>query len=140
MPPVLARTVLAPRGLDRRGLVAAGLSLALGGCVATSPPRLALTEEGGEPGLEPLLGIRAEADGLVIRLASRGCLSKADLTFYVARRPEGAAIAFARRRLETCPRRPSPPVELRFSYDELGVAPRGRLTVLNPMRTARAPG
>ncbi|MBI1685737.1 hypothetical protein I4Q42_18880 [Caulobacter hibisci] len=110
--------------------------LLLSGCatVPEGPPRL-LPAGADAPGeLEPLLAVRAEAGGLVIRLKSRGCLRKEDLRFFVER--GGApSVAFARRRLETCKSGGADEAEVRFGWDELGLAGARAVRVMNPFNT-----
>lgn len=116
-------------GFSRRGLVVAGLALGLAGC-ATTPLLVAAAPDETFPELEPLLGARAEADGLIIRVTSKGCATKADFVFRVDRGSGHAVIAFARRRLETC-KGPAGAAALRFAYDELGLTRADRFVVAN---------
>lgn len=86
--------------------------------------------------LEPLYAVTAGPHGLTVRVGSKGCTRKADFTFYVARKPGGAQIAFGRKRLEACkPKRPGH-ADLVFTYAELGVSADTPLFILNPI----APG
>ena len=119
-------------GLDRRGLLAAGLLLALGGCATSRGVTLVLRsgQEAGE--LEALRGVTAGPEGLALRVASSGCTRKEDFVFYVDRGTAPPTLAFARKRLDACRGAPTE-TELAFSYDELGVAAQGRLVVLNPV-------
>ena len=121
--------------VDRRGLLAAGLLLALGGCAARGGARLVTTAAG--PGeLETLKAATATPDGLVLSVASRGCTAKMDFTFYVDRAGGELAIAFARKRLDVC--RAAPGVtELRFGYAELGLAGGETIRLLNPVGSGR---
>ncbi|MGR4863023.1 hypothetical protein [Caulobacter sp. LARHSG274] len=122
--------------LDRRGLLAAGLALGLGGCAGRGGVRLVATATG--PGeLETLKAISADAAGLTIRVASHGCTRKADFAFYVDRTGLQPTIAFARKRLDVCPALETGEAVLAFSYAELGVSGQGRLVVLNPVGEGR---
>lgn len=123
-------------GLDRRGLLAAGLVLALGGCATRGPSGrgggvslvLRPDPEAGE--LETLRGVLADETGVVILVVSTGCTAKADFTTYVVREAGQRALAFARKRLDVC--RAAPHVqEVRFSYEELGLARDETVRVLN---------
>lgn len=119
----------------RRGLLATGLLLALGGCAGRGMLLVAgATGETAE--LEPLKAVTAGSSGLTLRVASSGCTHKADFAFYVDRAASPPTVAFARKRLDTC-RAEAGEVELSFSYAELGVAGQGRLAVLNLVETTR---
>ncbi len=116
---------------SRRGFVLAGAALGLCGCATT--PVLAPARPGDVlPELEPLLAVRTEADGLTIRVASRGCTKREDFVFRVEPRGQGVAVAFARRRLDVCRAPDAAPVELRFGYDALGLRPGQDVLILNP--------
>ena len=117
--------------LDRRGLLATGLLLALGGCATRGGARLIAGATG--PGeLESLEAASAGVDGLTLRVASHGCTTKADFAFYIDRSGREPAIAFARKRLDVCRAAPEV-VELRFSYEELGLSGGGTVRLLNPV-------
>jgi hypothetical protein len=120
--------------LDRRGLLATGLLLALGGCAGRGV--LLVAGATGETELEPLEAIAAGPTGLTFRVASSGCTRKADFAFYIDRAASPPTVAFARKRLDICHAQAGQ-VELSFSYAELGVAGQGRLAVLNPVETTR---
>ena len=117
---------------NRRALLAA---LLLSGCatVPSRPPRLLPGDPDLFGELEPLLGARAEADGLVIRLSSHGCLRKEDLRFFVDRSDAIPDLAFARRRLETCKGGAPGETEIRFGWSELGIAGASAVRLLNPL-------
>ncbi|CAN5216973.1 hypothetical protein BH10PSE4_BH10PSE4_07580 [soil metagenome] len=117
--------------LDRRGLLATGLLLALGGCASQGGVRL-IAEAAGPGELETLDAAIAQAEGLTLRVASYGCTTKADFTFYIDRAGREPAIAFARRRLDVCRAAPGV-VTLRFDYGELGLSRGGAVRLLNPV-------
>lgn len=114
--------------VSRRGFVLAGAALALSGC-ATAP-----VLKSGETllELEPLLSVSADAGGVTIKVASRGCARREDFVFRVEPRGRDMAVAFARRRLEVCRSPAVQPMALRFSYDELGVKAGQGVVILNP--------
>jgi hypothetical protein len=118
-------------GLDRRGLLATGLLLALGGCATMGGVRL-ITGAAGSGELESLDAATADAGGLTLRVASHGCTTKADFAFYVDRGGPEPAIAFARKRLDVCRAAPEV-VELSFGYEELGLSGGGAVRLLNPV-------
>jgi hypothetical protein len=118
--------------LDRRRLLSAGLLLALGGC-ATRDGVTLVVRPGQETGeLEALKGARTAATGLVLKVLSQGCTTKADFTFYAGRDGRDQTIAFARKRLDVCKAAPNV-VEVSFSYDELGLAGARTVRLLNPV-------
>lgn len=119
--------------LDRRRLLAAGLFLAVGGCAErTSGVTLTAGGNNAPAELEAINSIKADATGLTLLVASTGCTTREDFTFYVDRSGPQATVAFARKRLDLCRRTPTT-TALRFSYQELGVPGQGRLAVLNPV-------
>jgi len=109
--------------------VFAAAALALAGC-ATTPVLLAATPGETFPELEPLLAAKAGPGALTIRVTSKGCAAKADFVFRVDRKNGHAVVAFARRRLETC-KGPTEAVDLRFTYDELGLTHADRIIIAN---------
>lgn len=79
--------------------------------------------------------VRAGPEGLVIEVASRGCEGRPDLVFHVERRGGVAAVAFARRRLQTCRGAPPGWVEAAFSRQDLGLSAGEAVFILNPLST-----
>lgn len=122
--------------LDRRRLLAAGLFLALGGCAGRGGVTLVTSGRGVPAELEALSAVEADATGLTLRVASTGCTTREDFTFYVDRSGPQPAVAFARKRLDLCRRAPTT-AAVRFSYQELGLPGQGRLAVLNPVGAPR---
>jgi hypothetical protein len=124
--------------MHRRALLACGLILAAAGW--TSWPHAEAMAQPGLEILEPVYAVIATPAGLMIRVASRGCTTKPDFTFYVSRKPEGVSVAFGRRSAETCkPTKAPGHVDLTFSYAELGVGADTPLSVLNPIVAAPLP-
>jgi hypothetical protein len=121
--------------LDRRGLLATGLLLALGGCAGRGGVTLVTTAGDEAGGLETLKAVSAGPTALTIRVASSGCTAKADFAFYVERSGPRPTIAFARRRVDACHADGPGEALLTFSYGELGLAGAGKLVVLNPLST-----
>jgi hypothetical protein len=117
---------------DRRRLLAAGLFLALGGCAGRGGVTLLTGGRNAPAELEALSALEADATGLTLRVASSGCTTRDDFTFYVDRSGAQPSVAFARKRLDVCRRAPTT-AAVRFSYQELGVPGQGRLAVLNPV-------
>jgi hypothetical protein len=113
---------------SRRFLLASGLALIAAGC-ATRPSLL--TSDQTWPELEPVR-VTAERGGLTVRLASTGCIVKADIVVHIDRTQALAMLAFARRRLETCRFGEEGAVDLVFSYEALGLRRGERFAVANP--------
>ena len=117
--------------MTRRFALFAALLL-ISGCATRavySSPDVGMVE------LEPLLSAEVRADSLVIRVLSRGCTTKADMAFFVERAGSRAAVAFGRKRVETCDGQPAP-LEIVFSYSELGLKPGQSVAIVNPLSTA----
>jgi len=117
--------------LDRRRLLATGLLLALGGCTTPRGITLVAGARSETAALEPLKQVSADRDGVTIGVISTGCTRKEDFAFYIDRSGAEPAIAFARKRLDAC-HDPASTIALTFAYAELGLAPSGRLRLLNP--------
>ena len=122
--------------LDRRRLLTSGLLLALGGCAGRGGVILVTGGRSAPAGLEALGAVEADPTGLILRVASTGCTTRDDFTFYVDRSGHQPAVAFARKRLDLC-RRARTTTAVRFTYQELGVSGRGQLAVLNPVERLR---
>ncbi|MDO9335058.1 MAG: hypothetical protein Q7T61_01530 [Caulobacter sp.] len=82
--------------------------------------------------LEPLLGAEVRADSLVIRVTSTGCTTKADIAWFVERLGNRVAVAFGRNRIDACKAAPTP-MEIAFSYAELGLKPGQSVAIVNPL-------
>lgn len=82
--------------------------------------------------LEPLLGAEVRADTLVIRVTSTGCTAKADIAWFVEKAGNRAAVAFGRKKLDACKTAPQP-MEIAFSYAELGLKPGQAVAIVNPL-------
>jgi hypothetical protein len=122
--------------MNRRLFVLA--SLALGGCATLAPPSVA--PRGPLAELEPLYSAVAGRDALIIRVPSNGCTAKADFAFYVERRGEAVTLAFGRRRIDPCKSFAMGQAELSFTWEELGLAPRTPVFLLNPLTAWTGPG
>ncbi len=120
--------------MDRRSLILLG-ALALAGCATTQRPapraRIGPTDIIFQA-LEPLASASSGPEGLTIRMASGGCVAKADIAFHVEMINGAAYVAFARRRVGGCTGGASV-ADVVFSYAELGVSPRVSVFLLNPI-------
>jgi len=114
-------------------------AMALGGCATVSPPKVSPAPATfGE--LEPLYSAQAGRDALTIQVSSNGCTSKADFAFYVQRRGEAVVLAFGRKRVDVCKSFAQGKTALSFSWEELGLTPRGPVVLLNPLTAWTGPG
>ena len=119
--------------MNRRVFLLAGL-MTLGAC-ATRPVLVAGPAGSALEELEPLYGVSSNWRRVTVLVASRGCATRADFVSHVERGRGGpAAIAFARRRIETCPTGARRLTAVTFSYEQLGLAPGAPYYVLNPVR------
>ena len=82
--------------------------------------------------LEPLISAEVRADSLVIRVTSTGCTAKEDFAFFVERQGNRVAVAFGRRKMDHCKAAPRP-MEIAFSYGELGLKPGQAVAIVNPL-------
>jgi hypothetical protein len=123
--------------MDRRVFLLA--ALALGGCATVAPPTVTPAPRAyGE--LEPLYSAQAGRDALTIQVGSNGCTAKADFAFYVERRGEAVTLAFGRRRVDPCKSFAQGKAALSFTWEELGLAPRASVVLLNPLTAWTGPG
>ena len=83
--------------------------------------------------LEPLIAARAGPEALTITVASHGCTKKEDFAVFVERKGAAVQLAFGRRKIDAC-KAAARPVELTFSYAELGVAAPEPVFLLNPLK------
>ena len=79
--------------------------------------------------LEPLYRAEAGPNGMTISIGSNGCTTKAEVSFYVERRRRGVALAFGRKRIDTCKTIAAGRTDLSFSWAELGLAPASAVRV-----------
>jgi hypothetical protein len=130
--------------MNRRGLLLGFGAVTLAGCatrgapapVASAPaaaPAPAVVPPGPGPAeLEPIYAVNATRSGLMVRVASNGCTTKADFAFFVERKNGATTVAFARRRLDNCRTIQAGHADLEFTLVELGIAPDTPVYVLNP--------
>jgi hypothetical protein len=117
--------------MDRRVFLLA--ALALGGCATAGPPARIAPAPGALAELEPLYSAQAGRDALTIRVAANGCTAKADFAFYVERRGDAVTLAFGRKRVDPCKSFVMGHADLAFTWEELGLAPRASVFLLNPL-------
>jgi hypothetical protein len=121
--------------MNRRLFVLAGFAAA--GCATLPPTLVAPRPDEVLAELETVHGFAAGPGGLRLTVSSHGCTARADWVFYAERREDRVALAFARRRLDTCRALPDGRTELFFPWRELGLASGVRVSLLNPVSTVR---
>lgn len=103
--------------------------LALAGCAATA---IYSAPDAGMVELEPLLGMSVARDSLTIRVVSTGCTTRESFAFFVERKHNRYAVAFGRKALDRCKAAPSP-MDLTWTYEELGLPAGSAVAVVNPL-------
>ena len=100
---------------------------------ATPGPPTSGSATSGLAELEPLYGADAGREAIVISVSSNGCTVKADFAFHVEQSGPTTTLAFGRKRIDTCKSFAMGRTDLRFTWAELGVAPRTPVVLLNPL-------
>lgn len=113
------------------GLLLSGVLLLAGACVSHTSALPMLTS--GQPGvLEPIYAAAVAGDVAVVRVASNGCTTKADLHPYLAR--TGGVTVMTVRRIgnDDCQSPNEDGLELQWTFEELGVPAGTLVSVRNP--------
>ena len=121
------------------------LSAAL--CLAATLPGCALVDRfiGEEPTviaeapgqIEPVHAAAIVQDQAVFWVSSNGCTQKADLTPVVRRAGGASVITLRRLKEDRCLQPVAQGVEMRWSFQEMGLAPGSRVSVENPYQLPR---
>lgn len=82
--------------------------------------------------LEPIHAAAIGPDQAVFWVSSNGCTSKDDLTAVVRRAGDASVITLRRIKEDRCDAVQPQGVEMRWSFEELGIEPGGRVSVENP--------
>lgn len=119
-----------------RALIVTALACAplLSGCVVMDgfTPGSTL-ETAALPGLmEPIHAAAIAQDQAVFWVSSNGCTAKADLTPVVRRVGDGSTITLRRLKEDRCEQPMAEGVEMRWSFEEMGLAPGAHVSVENP--------
>ena len=86
-----------------------------------------------QPGqIEPVHAVAVARDQAVFRVSSNGCTAKADLTPVVRRAGDASVISLRRVREDRCGSPRPEGVELRWTFEEMGLAPGARVSIENP--------
>ena len=119
------------------GAVALG-ALTVSGC-ASLPDWLSGRPpvEDGPGVVEPIRAAAVGQDTVLFWISSNGCTEKSDLVPVVRETYDGARVALRRVRDDRCTNPEKNGVELRWSFEEMGLAPGTRLQVANPYRPAQ---
>lgn len=119
------------------GAVALG-ALTVSGC-ASLPDWLSGRSpvEDGPGVVEPIRAAAVGQDTVLFWISSNGCTEKSDLVPVVRETYDGARVTLRRVRDDRCTNPEKNGVELRWSFEEMGLAPGTRLQVANPYRPAQ---
>lgn len=116
--------------MNRRSLlILSGASLLLAGCATMA---VYSAPEAGMVELEPLVAASIADDALTIRVMSNGCTAKEDFAWFVERKANRFAVAFGRRKIDAC-KAAARPVDLTFTFGELGLPKGAAVAVVNPL-------
>ena len=115
------------------------MAAALSGCALvdrwTGREAPALAEEPGQ--IEPVHAAAIVQDQAVFWVSSNGCTQKADLTPVVRRAGGASVITLRRLKEDRCLQPVAQGVEMRWSFQEMGLAPGSRVSVENPYQLPR---
>ncbi len=119
----------------KRWAVLFGVSAAasLAAACAWLPAARDPVETASLPGsVEPIHSAAIAQDQAVFWVSSNGCTAKADLTPVVRRASEGSTITLRRIKEDRCDRPVAEGVEVRWTFEEMGLQPGARVSVENP--------
>ena len=112
---------------------AALLAMAAGCATQDRPAALAPDQAAALPGqVEPVHAAVIAQDQAVFWVTSNGCTAKADLQPVVARTADGSVITVRRLKEDRCQQPQPDGIEVRWSFEELGLPSGARLSVENP--------
>lgn len=92
----------------------------------------------GEGQIEPIHAAAIGQDQAVFWVSSNGCTDKADLTPVVRQTGDASVITLRRIKEDRCTDARPEGVEMRWSFQELGLAPGARVSVENPYQMTPA--
>lgn len=94
-----------------------------------------LAEEPGQ--IEPVHAAAIVQDQAVFWVSSNGCTEKADLLPVVRRQGDASVITLRRLKEDRCLEPRDQGVEMRWTFQEMGLAPGSRVSVENPYQLPR---
>ena len=117
-------------------IAAAGAAVSLGACA----PLFGLTEPGpAMPGaLEPVHAAAVAQDQAVFWVSSNGCTNKGALTPVVRRAGDQSVITLRRLREDRCQHPVADGVEVRWTFQEMGLPAGARVSIDNPYQMPSA--
>ncbi|HYD26815.1 hypothetical protein [Brevundimonas sp.] len=96
-------------------------------------PEALAVETAETPGqIEPVHAVAIVQDQAVFWVSSNGCTQKSDLTPVVRRAGDASVITLRRIKEDRCLEPRAEGVEMRWSFQEMGLAPGSRVSVENP--------
>ncbi len=98
-------------------------------------PQLAEADAPGQ--IEPVHAAAIVQDQAVFWVSSNGCTEKSDLTPVVRRAGDASVITLRRLKEDRCLEPRDEGVEMRWSFQEMGLAPGSRVSVENPYQLPR---
>jgi len=111
-------------------MIAMTLAPLMGGCALFQPAPL---QEAVLPGsMEPIHAAAVSQDQAVFWVSSNGCTAKADLTPVVRAVSDGSTITLRRIREDRCTHPVAEGVEMRWTFQEMGLRPGARVSIENP--------
>jgi len=87
--------------------------------------------------IEPVHAAAIVQDQAVFWVSSNGCTQKADLTLVVRRAGDASVITLRRLKEDRCLQPVAQGVEMRWTFQEMGLAPGSRVSVENPYQLPR---
>lgn len=120
------------RSLIRSGLATVALAALTAACAPVVTSVVALNEPGR---IEPVYAAAVAGDVAVVRVGSNGCTSKADLVPHLSRGVGQAVLTVRRTQTDSCSRPQHDGLELRWTFEELGLPSGTMLVVNNPLRS-----
>ena len=87
--------------------------------------------------IEPVHAAAIVQDQAVFWVSSNGCTEKSDLLPVVRRQGDGSVITLRRLKEDLCLEPHDQGVEMRWSFQEMGLAPGSRVSVENPYQLPR---
>ena len=87
--------------------------------------------------IEPVHAAAIVQDQAVFWVSSNGCTQKADLTPVVRRAGDASVITLRRLKEDRCLQPVAQGVEMRWTFQEMGLAPGSRVSVENPYQLPR---